>query len=756
MPATYLRINITAHRPGSLPGYDGDRRVEWSIAEDAVSFAEAQRRTRDALRVLRAFWEEGAPEGLRFLEFAKTVLADGNGNMAATKRTAEQTAPTPAPGAPAEVTSSSSAPTQPAVDLVDPLAEKLVRHPNVLPAFLSDLRDWDSFRLLLRRHGGDVPFVTAASSEAAAAAAEKAERSSTAASNSPDASSDVVDAPSPSIESSQQSAAASVLLSAFTTREQLWQEERSSLHAALWAAGEQVRTLVATLTDTLEKVATLTANTNNGGSPATPSRKSVRWDELVLKREVIRETASHWGLDASDGNILEWREAEWLKELARQEELVRSRGGAAQGADGNSFSFSPEDILAVVRATRRLAGRVGDGDTLQTKDVYTSGSEEDDDTEEDTDDEDHTRQPSASEGHTDEASPTANEHDDDTESEDETDASVIAARLERLRELADLAVANSAKSMDAGRPSSIASAASATPSADLLKISPPTLLVAPASAPLPPISEVDGEFVSETVSQSRQALNADVRQSRAALDEDRPQIIDNPTDDRNVVLIASGRRRRSRPQAELSVDTGSASTSASSNESKIEAIIEAPSVDTVTPDIAPAAEPEHSTPAPVASESSTNEIESAPTSSRTKVEDSVEEQSAVEPTPLSTPRRRSDSPTLTAVEEPASSVPIPVEDANVPTADHTASAESASKPSVSKSSLDSDQSKATSGPTPTHDSGKAISEESAVRPVAAAPKQMNTGSNPPLNKKRSGSVVQRVWRKVSSEFRKAK
>ncbi|KAJ3003207.1 hypothetical protein HKX48_001874 [Thoreauomyces humboldtii] len=740
MPATYLRINITAHRAGSLPGYDGDRRVEWSIAEDAQSLAEAQRRTRDALRVLRAFWEDAAPEGLRFREFANTVLADGKGNSPVSVRklndlhnaataarklkeqqqqqqqqqadesaaaapahpdvapAAEESAksdeaatdaPKPASPAAAARQSSEEQPVDVLVHLLDPLAEKLVRHPNVLPAFLSDLRDWDSFRLLLRRHGGDVPFVTAAKEESLQASSRSESTALEGVAEGVDPTS--ASALTPTTPLQQQSlAATTVLLSALRTREHLWQEERSSLHAALWAAGEQVRTLVSTLTETLEKVAILT----EGSSPATASRKSVRWDELVLKREVIRETATTWGLDGADGNILEWREAEWLKELARQEDLVRAsqnsspplaannatlaQSPSVSGSSNGSFSFSPEDILAVVRATRRLAARSPEGTGVNVdKEAYTSGSE-DDDTEEDTDDEDELEDPKERSGivpsvvgNSTEASAvamTSQHREEDTDSDEDGDATMLAARLERLRGLADLAVANSA------------AAGFASPSS-------------PQGTTLAAIQE------------------ASIESARGGRDDHRSE----SGSIGSAVLIASGRRRR--PERSLSVDTARPSPPAAAGAAVPQT--EEPTAAAATPAEAPVS--------PVSAAPEAKPMVSAATVSEPEATEmfavKVPTTPAVEPTPPSTPpqsRPRGDS--LPSQQTTSSSVTTP-------------------EPTVPPSEPVKDDPSPVIADPPRTDSK-----------TAGIPRPPTPPASTRLPRK--PTAVQRVWKKVSSEFRR--
>lgn len=48
----YLRIIISPPVRGALPGYEGDRRVEWAVSGDANSLVEAAEKTREALLLL--------------------------------------------------------------------------------------------------------------------------------------------------------------------------------------------------------------------------------------------------------------------------------------------------------------------------------------------------------------------------------------------------------------------------------------------------------------------------------------------------------------------------------------------------------------------------------------------------------------------------------------------------------------------------------------------------------------------------------
>ncbi|KAI9002718.1 hypothetical protein BC832DRAFT_560682 [Gaertneriomyces semiglobifer] len=318
MSGTYLRITTTPSRPGSLPGYDGDSRVEWSIGADALTFGEALRKTRDALRVLRAFWEEAAPPGFRFMEFAKTVLDKGMTKASSIGDESADEDETEEPPS-QDVPPKSSADHE--IDYIDRLAKILNQRPNVLPAFLSDLRDWDSFRLLLRRHGATTLFQDSASPVATLLQSANQEAPGTPTrNNSPER--DTVESQAlESVQTPVSDTATAVLLNALATRERQWQEERMSLHQALWAAGEQVRTLVETLTETLDKVAASSASPDAAATPTTTSTvinpttgsndgsgspivdrqlRSVRFTQPVLEREALRESFAQWGVSAEE------------------------------------------------------------------------------------------------------------------------------------------------------------------------------------------------------------------------------------------------------------------------------------------------------------------------------------------------------------------------------------------------------------------------------------------------------------------------
>ncbi|KAJ3038099.1 hypothetical protein HDV00_000982 [Rhizophlyctis rosea] len=607
MPTTHLRITITPHRPNSLPGYDGDRRVEWSISEDAVSTSEAQRKTRDALRVLRAFWEEAAPEGLRFEEFARTVLSDGalagtsaapsssnagaqnggadsngtnNGNNGAGGANAGEGN---AAGTDGKTEEDSRGQAERELDLVDPLAERLVRHPTVLPAFLSDLRDWDSFRLLLRRHGGEVPFRQVQQQQQQQLAQQQAQAAADGSAEPLSLTSSML---TPTIDRT------SYVLTALAGRERLWQDERASLHAALWAAGEQVRALVSALTDALDRVAAVTINqpapTNGAatssktssektaatsssstttthppppstsipatiltalqtaeslaGSPTSPlsptsGKKNVTFSDTVIRREVLKESALHqtmmWHAQNGDGGA-----------------------GGSNGAAGGGGGVMPEPgtewreqgwlrelAEREDEVLEGLEGEEGDGESGEEggvggkEGVVVNGvGEEDTETEEE-------------EGGGGEGTGAGEEGGDGTTGATGTTTSKIK------RGKAGRGAKKSPSSSTPTTPPvtvSILKTSSSTPadpptptteSPTIVLATPQTLAIQPPSAPSPPVLN------SET---KRDKNDPGEKSGRSAVDGERPEIENGSSsaaaaavaNGAGTVLIASGRRKR--------------------------------------------------------------------------------------------------------------------------------------------------------------------------------------------------------------------
>ncbi|KAJ3022154.1 hypothetical protein HKX48_006890 [Thoreauomyces humboldtii] len=122
---------------GAMPGYKGDRRVEWQV-EVAATLRESEEKTFTALEVLRDFWNDASPEELGFDEFVWCVFSDAS--MAPSSK-----------GGPVTCEQRT---------VLSAFAERLARSAMTLSAFLADVRDWDAFRLLIRRRAGRLPVLT--------------------------------------------------------------------------------------------------------------------------------------------------------------------------------------------------------------------------------------------------------------------------------------------------------------------------------------------------------------------------------------------------------------------------------------------------------------------------------------------------------------------------------------------------------------------------------------------------------------------
>ncbi|KAJ3017094.1 hypothetical protein HKX48_003717 [Thoreauomyces humboldtii] len=129
----YLQITISEAKRGALPGYEGDRRVEWAVSDDASSTVDSAERTRDALDTLRQFWDDLAPEELGFSEFVWCVFGDDFEREGKENES----------------------------ELTTHMAARLAGSTIALSAFLADVRDWDAFRLLIRRRAGRLPVALA-------------------------------------------------------------------------------------------------------------------------------------------------------------------------------------------------------------------------------------------------------------------------------------------------------------------------------------------------------------------------------------------------------------------------------------------------------------------------------------------------------------------------------------------------------------------------------------------------------------------
>ncbi|KAJ3184474.1 hypothetical protein HDU85_001779 [Gaertneriomyces sp. JEL0708] len=120
----YLSIRISAPVKSALPGYEGDRRVEWAILSDSASLESSTCATAQSLRVLKDFWDEVGGE-LAWPAFVECVFGD-------------------------EIPACWD-------KQLEYIANRIAGKPHELASFLADVRDWDAFRLMVRRRSGRLP-----------------------------------------------------------------------------------------------------------------------------------------------------------------------------------------------------------------------------------------------------------------------------------------------------------------------------------------------------------------------------------------------------------------------------------------------------------------------------------------------------------------------------------------------------------------------------------------------------------------------
>ncbi|KAJ3173845.1 hypothetical protein HDU87_007348 [Geranomyces variabilis] len=222
----YLRITISAAKRGALPGYEGDRRVEWAVSDDAASLTESAERTRDALGTLKEFWDDVAPEELGFDEFAWCVFGE---EFAPDAATASGT------GSPASE-----------VDVTASMAARLAGNTMALSAFLADVRDWDAFRLLIRRRAGRLPVSLAARGH------ERRQRAREASSSSDGG--NVVGAATSATglrDEAVRMLASEAFFYVLAEKEAEWDAQRAQLETALAAAERKVQRIVHSVTGAL-------------------------------------------------------------------------------------------------------------------------------------------------------------------------------------------------------------------------------------------------------------------------------------------------------------------------------------------------------------------------------------------------------------------------------------------------------------------------------------------------------------------------
>ncbi|KAJ3147304.1 hypothetical protein HDU89_005654 [Geranomyces variabilis] len=230
----YLRITISAAKRGALPGYEGDRRVEWAVSDDAASLTESAERTRDALGTLKAFWDDVAPEELGFSEFAWCVFGE---------EFAPDAAATPATGAGAAASASE-------VDVTASMAARLAGNTMALSAFLADVRDWDAFRLLIRRRAGRLPVSLAARGHERRKRAREASSSVDGSAGAP--ASGAATAPATGLrDEAVRMLASEAFFYVLAEKEAEWDAQRAQLETALAAAERKVQRIVHSVTGAL-------------------------------------------------------------------------------------------------------------------------------------------------------------------------------------------------------------------------------------------------------------------------------------------------------------------------------------------------------------------------------------------------------------------------------------------------------------------------------------------------------------------------
>lgn len=168
----YLKITITQRAEGYVPGFNGDNKVEWAVLNDR-SADENKRLTRDALRVLREYWEESSCPGFRFKDFAFTILPEDLLIQIDTKKLIKDDLKGGKPVMEPKIISKKLSNGElflpnPLIfsdkcdamdldlELIDVMSQYLTENTHLYQLFLSDLRDWDAFRLFMIRKNATI------------------------------------------------------------------------------------------------------------------------------------------------------------------------------------------------------------------------------------------------------------------------------------------------------------------------------------------------------------------------------------------------------------------------------------------------------------------------------------------------------------------------------------------------------------------------------------------------------------------------
>ncbi|KAJ3213065.1 hypothetical protein HK099_007606 [Clydaea vesicula] len=141
-----LMLSITEPKDDFSPGYEGDERLVWEV-QTISNYKSALKRTNLALLTLREFWDckkemkkhsHIQPVGVDFINFYRFICLD---ILSFSDSESESSVII------------HSLPLEPITDEeLSKLAKELIKSEDVMHYFLADLRDWDAFRLLMRRH----------------------------------------------------------------------------------------------------------------------------------------------------------------------------------------------------------------------------------------------------------------------------------------------------------------------------------------------------------------------------------------------------------------------------------------------------------------------------------------------------------------------------------------------------------------------------------------------------------------------------
>ncbi len=184
MLISYIAFSINASLPYARPGFDGDAMLSWTI-DSTENYSHACSKSIDAMYMLQSFWIQNAVEydifGYSFDAFFNLVCRprlehfehlqqhpDANAflalNIVSENKTTANLTSNVMHEANSEAVAHNNQDSTTVPSISDRLnipvtevdissfAKFLVDHADQLPLFLTDVRDWDAFRLLMLRH----------------------------------------------------------------------------------------------------------------------------------------------------------------------------------------------------------------------------------------------------------------------------------------------------------------------------------------------------------------------------------------------------------------------------------------------------------------------------------------------------------------------------------------------------------------------------------------------------------------------------